>query len=279
MIRKREHSDGFSGIGTVTIHPFKLLPDGKKSYLPFTKNNLIVEAGRAALIDALTGVKTRKLSYIRWGKGGALSYPDGDPLNPLPVEDKDTDVKNFLIDKPLSPFKRTSPTEVEYVETLICDEVDDDVSEAVMLLEDQESLERSIFARITFPTVRLTIAQGTGIEIRWVFSFTKAEEVEVAYEEPPIEVPPENDDTDAPAEVTNVAHSIDGTTVTLTWTNPLDEDFSHVVVTRNGAVVGAQIEEGSFSESITVSGGHTYILQTVDINGNMSDGIAYDLTV
>ena len=85
--------------------------------------------------------------------------------------------------------------------------------------------------------------------------------------------------TEAPSEVTNVSHSIDGTTVTLSWTNPLDEDFSHVVVTRNVAVVGAQIEDGTFSESVTVSGAHTYILQTVDINGNMSDGIAYDLTV
>lgn len=279
MIRKREYSDGFSGIGTVTIRPFKVLPNGNRFYLPFTKNNLIVEAGRAALLDSLTGVKRRKLSYIRWGKGGALAYPDGDPLNPLPVEDKDTDVKAFLIDKPLSPFKRTSPTEVEYIETLICDEVDDDVSEAVMLLEDQESMERSIFARITFPTVRLTIEQGTGIEIRWVFSFTKAEEVEVDYVEPPIEVPPGNGDTEPPGEVMNVSHSIEGTMVTLSWSNPLDEDFSHVVVTRNGAVVGAQIEEGIFNESVTVSGAHTYILQTVDINGNMSDGVAYDLTV
>lgn len=194
-MRKREHKESFSGIGTVTIRPFRVRPGGGKEYLPITKHNLIVEAGRATIIDLLVGAKRRKLSYIRWGKGGALSYPAGDPLNPLVVLDKDTDVAAFLLDKPLSPYKRLSPTELEYVETLICDEVDDDVNEAVMLFEDQDTQERSIFARITFPTVRLTIEQGTGIEIRWVFNFSKAEEIPLTYEEIPIEIKPDDEDT------------------------------------------------------------------------------------
>lgn len=279
MIRKREHSDGFSGIGTVTIRPFKLLANGKRQYLPVIKNNLIVEAGRGSLIDLLIGARRKKLTYIRWGKGGALSFPEGDPLNPLVVDDKDIDVATFLLDKPLSPYNRTSLTQVEYVETLICDEVNDDVNEAAMLFEDLDSMERTIFARITFPTVRLTIEQGTGIEIRWVFNFTKAEEVEVPYQEPAIETPPDTSDVTPPAEVTNLAQTVSGTTVTLTWTDPLDEDFSHVLITRDGAQIATDIIDATFSETITVSGTYTYTVYAVDLSGNQSAGQTITATV
>lgn len=178
-MRKQEHSDGFSGIGTVTIRPFKIEEDGTRTYFSVTKNNLIVEAGRATLIDLLVGAKKKKLKYIRWGKGGALSFPAGDPLVPLVVNDSDTNVVQTLLDKPLNAYNRISPTQIEYVETLICDEVDSDVNEAAILFEEEVTLAKSIFARITFPTVRLTILQGTGIEIKWSFNFTRAEEVPV----------------------------------------------------------------------------------------------------
>lgn len=187
MIRKREHKDSFSGIGTVTVRPFKIGDNGTRHYFSVTKHNLIVAAGRGSLIDLITGTKQLTLKYIRYGKGGALAYPDGDPLNPLPVQDTDTNVATFLLDKPLSPFTRVSATQVDYVETLICDEVNDDVNEAVILFEDNASLARSIFARITFPTVRLTIAQGTGIELRWSFNFSKADEIPVSYSDQPIQ--------------------------------------------------------------------------------------------
>ena len=192
MSRIVKRKESFSGIGTVTLRTFKIGPDGKRYYDPFVKNNLIVEQGRAHLIDLLIGQgNKKKLTYIRWGKGGALAYPDGDPLNPLQVDDKDTDVGHFLLDKPLSPFERISPTEVRYTETLICDEVNDDVNEAAMLFEDDLTKARSLFARITFPTVRLQIQYGTGIEIRWEFNFSKAEEIPIEYEENAIDTPPE----------------------------------------------------------------------------------------
>ncbi|MGG4438304.1 hypothetical protein AAXE64_27515 [Priestia megaterium] len=187
----QEFNDGFSGIGTVTVRPFKIGENGEREYISFTKNNLIVEDGRGSLIDLLIGAKKKKLKFIRWGKGGAKSFPDGDPLNPLTVNDKDMDIAVKLLDKPLNAYKRLSRTEVEYVETLICDEVNDDVNEAVMLFEEEGTLNRTIFARITFPTVRLKIEQGTGIEIRWVFSFTKAAEIPVSYEEIPLNTDPQ----------------------------------------------------------------------------------------
>lgn len=193
MNRDVKRKESFSGVGTVTLRTFKIGPDGKRYYEPFTKNNLIVQQGRAHLIDLLIGEgNKKKLTYIRWGNGGALAYPEGDPLNPLQVNDGDTDIGSFLLDKPLSPFQRVSPTEVQYVETLICDEVNNDVNEAAMLFEDDVTKARSLFARITFPTVRLQIQYGTGIEIRWVFNFSKAEEIPIEYEETAIETPPED---------------------------------------------------------------------------------------
>lgn len=189
MIKQREHKDSFSGIGTVTVRPFKIGKNGKRQYFSVTKHNLIVQAGRGSLIDLITGTKTLTLKYIRYGKGGALAYPAGDPLNPLPVQDTDTDVASMLLDKPLSAFTRVSTTQVDYVETLICDEVDSDVNEAAILFENAADLSRSIFARITFPTVRLTIAQGTGIELKWSFNFSKADEIPVSYSDSPIQTP------------------------------------------------------------------------------------------
>lgn len=174
---KELQKDSFSGIGTVEIRPFRLV-DGVKvfDYDAFQKNNLIVMQGRSTLMDLLVGLRNRKLAYIRWGKGGAPSFPDGDPLEPYDVEDSDEDVGEFLLDKQLSPYNRISPTELEYVETLISDEIDDDVNEAAMLFEDQDTLDRTIFARITFPTVRLKIEKGTGVELQWVFNFNSTKE-------------------------------------------------------------------------------------------------------
>lgn len=178
MSNKFLRKESLSGIGTVEIRPFRLV-DGVKvyDYENFQKNNLIVKAGRATLMDLLVGFRKRKLTYIRWGKGGAPKFPNGDPLSPYDPDDLDEDVQEQLLDKRLSPYNRISPTELEFVETLISDEINDDVNEAGMMFEDEETLERTIFARITFPTIRLTIEKGTGIELQWVFNFNSTKEV------------------------------------------------------------------------------------------------------
>lgn len=171
------HKESFYGIGTVEVRPFRLVA-GEKVFITdkTTKHNLIVLKGRETLIDLLVGFRRRKLQFIRFGKGGAPVFPDGDPLEPFEVADADTDVAEFLIEKPLSPYRRLSATEVEYVETLISDEVNSDVNEAAMFFTDLDTQEKSIFARITFPTVRLTIEKGTGIEVSWVFNFNSTQD-------------------------------------------------------------------------------------------------------
>lgn len=169
--------EGFSGEGWVEVKPFDLV-NGQKMYRydEFSDHNLIVSKGREGLIDLLIGVKPKTLKYIRWGKGGALAFPDGDPLAPLPVSDTDEDVTSFLLDKQLSVPTRPSPTQVVYSETLISDEVNSDVNEAAMMFEDNVTFVRTIFARITFPTLRLTNDRGTGIDLTWTFNFTRSTE-------------------------------------------------------------------------------------------------------
>lgn len=169
--------DAFHGMGYVHIKTFRM-KDGAKEYVDdFGKNNLIVKKGRATLLDFLSGIYTKRLKYIRWGKGGALAYPDGDPLAPLAVSDNDENVQQFLLDKLLSNPTRLNETELVYTETIISDEVDDDVNEAAMMFEDSATFNRTIFARVTFPTIRLTSDRGIGIELKWTFNFSRSEQV------------------------------------------------------------------------------------------------------
>lgn len=177
MAQKMNRKEGFSGEGWVEVRPFDLV-NGEKVYRvdEFSRHNLIVSKGREGLIDLLQGVKPKTLKYIRWGKGGALAFPDGDPLVPLTVNDSDLDVASFLLDKQLSTPTRPSPTQLVYSETLISDEVNSDVNEAAVMFEDNTTFDRTIFARITFPTLRLTNDRGTGIDLTWTFNFTRSAE-------------------------------------------------------------------------------------------------------
>lgn len=174
---QRHKKESFKGIGIVEIRPFQL-KNGKKVYdfNNFTKQNLIVMQGRATLMDLMLGLTSKKLTWIRWGKGGAPTFPNGDPLEPYEVQDTDTNVYEHVLDKRLNPPNRLMPTVCSFTETIICDEVDDDINEAAILFEDPDTLEKSIFARITFPTARLTIEKGTGIELEWTYNFNSAKE-------------------------------------------------------------------------------------------------------
>lgn len=82
-------------------------------------------------------------------------------------------------------------------------------------------------------------------------------------------------DTTAPVEVTNLAevHTVD--TVTLTWTNPADADFSHVRLLRNGSQIATNITAETYADSgLSASTQYTYLLKTVDDIGNESTGVS-----
>lgn len=168
-------NESMEAVGEVSIQGFKIV-DGEKVYLePFDKNNLVVEEGRSVVVDLILGLTQKKLTFIEWGRGGAPSYPDGDPLEEYEVEDKDTELAEVIIRKKLHDVKRLSPTKIQYVETLISDEVDSPVNEAALVFLDHETLEESIFARITFPTVSLLEKRGFGIELTWTINFREVQ--------------------------------------------------------------------------------------------------------
>ena len=179
VVAKKDHRESFEGIGTVTIRPFTVDASGGRIYTESVRHNLIVREGRKTLVDLLIGATSKRLKFIRWGSGGAAKFPDGDPLDPFDVADGDLDVSTAVLDKLLNTPQRVSPTEIRFTETIISDEVDSDINEAALLFEDPLNQAKSIFARITFPTNRLTSDQGTGIEIIWSIRFDKVSEESV----------------------------------------------------------------------------------------------------
>lgn len=88
--------------------------------------------------------------------------------------------------------------------------------------------------------------------------------------------PPDTTDTTPPGEVTDVQWSATDTTITLTWTNPTDSDFSTAEVFVDGNLYGS-----TASGTITISGltpdtGYNIQIKTKDTTGNESGGITSD---
>ncbi|HEX2927744.1 MAG TPA: S-layer homology domain-containing protein, partial [Ruminiclostridium sp.] len=83
-------------------------------------------------------------------------------------------------------------------------------------------------------------------------------------------------DTTAPAEVTGATVTAGNGQLTVTWANPTDADFDHVVVT-GAAITTQKIGGGKHSATITgLTNGteYTIVLQTVDVIGNKSTGVS-----
>lgn len=81
-------------------------------------------------------------------------------------------------------------------------------------------------------------------------------------------------DTTAPAEVTGLKVAADDGKLVLTWTNPADVDFDHVVV-AGASIPSENITVGNQTATITgLTNGTTYTVkvQTVDTAGNVSAG-------
>lgn len=98
-------------------------------------------------------------------------------------------------------------------------------------------------------------------------------------DQPVINPPIIPEDTTAPSEVDNITSTTTESSVTLSWVNPTEDDFSHVNLYRDGHLEVSNITENT----ITIDGlreGTTYRFRitTVDIIGNESDGVSFTST-
>lgn len=89
----------------------------------------------------------------------------------------------------------------------------------------------------------------------------------------PEDVGNSDNDSKPPSEVTNISGVMSETSIVLTWTNPIDEDFSHVRIYKNQ--VGTPLVEELTSnkyEDVVEPGNYLYRITSVDISGNESQG-------
>lgn len=87
---------------------------------------------------------------------------------------------------------------------------------------------------------------------------------------------PEEPDTTAPAEVTNQTGVPADGQVTLSWTDPVDADFSKVEITYTPGNGNVEINKGVQTAAITsLTNGtaYTFTIRTVDETGNRSTGV------
>lgn len=89
-------------------------------------------------------------------------------------------------------------------------------------------------------------------------------------------------DTIPPASVTDLGETfVDSNKITWTWTNPIDSDFSHVIVYLNGTFVTNTSDRSiNFYNATGLSEGATYTIsiQTVDTSGNINPEYVNDST-
>jgi hypothetical protein len=92
--------------------------------------------------------------------------------------------------------------------------------------------------------------------------------------------PPEEIDDDPPAEVTNLSATVGDRMITLTWTNPTDEDFDKVEISGD-LIYTVYLEEGE--EELIINNCHNRIsyvitVKTIDDKANVSNGKSVSAT-
>jgi chitodextrinase len=84
-------------------------------------------------------------------------------------------------------------------------------------------------------------------------------------------------DTTPPAEVAGLSATTTNDSATLTWTNPIDADFSHVRILRDNVQVADNVTAETFSDTgLAQSTQYTYLVKTIDTTGNESAGVSID---
>lgn len=86
-------------------------------------------------------------------------------------------------------------------------------------------------------------------------------------------------DTTPPSEVTSLTESHTHDSITLSWTNPTDGDFSHVRILRDGIqIVGNETSVTYTDTNLTPETLYSYVIKTVDTVGNESVGSPITVT-
>jgi hypothetical protein len=83
-------------------------------------------------------------------------------------------------------------------------------------------------------------------------------------------------DTTAPAEVTDIRVTAGDGQLTITWTDPADADFDHVLITTGSGIELATVGKGI--RTVTITGlendvEYSFTIATVDTTGNTSTGV------
>ena len=81
-------------------------------------------------------------------------------------------------------------------------------------------------------------------------------------------------DSVPPSEIRNLVTSETHDSVTLSWNNPSDADFSHVTIYRNGVEIASVTGETYQDNSLNENTAYTYTIKSVDDAGNKSNGVS-----
>ena len=83
----------------------------------------------------------------------------------------------------------------------------------------------------------------------------------------------------APAEVSGLTETHDHEKAKLSWTKPLDIDFAHVIIERNGTQIATNVKGTTYEDKGLKEGTtYTYVVKAVDTSGHVSSGKSLVLT-
>lgn len=167
MNRSNELFDSFTGKGTVTK---KLIDKSTgKVVEESTDHNLIVKAGRSAMIKILAGELKSSVKKMAVGARGTDDL-EANVFNPIKPDDGDTalkDQKEMVEIASRKPDLNGTNPKVTFVALFDCANVNSPVNECGLFFED----ETTMFARHTFDTVSLKSTSNFSLEISWTIEF------------------------------------------------------------------------------------------------------------
>lgn len=167
MNKSNELFDSFTGKGTVTK---KLIDKSTgKVVEESTDHNLIVKAGRSAMINMLAGELQSSVKKMAVGCKGTADL-GVNAFTPIKPEDGDTalkEQKGMVEVASRKPRLTETNPQVTFVALFDCATVDSLVNECGLFFEDGQTM----FARHTFDTVSLKSTSNFSLEISWTIEF------------------------------------------------------------------------------------------------------------